>query len=271
MHMERAMTPRLIVSDLDGTLLGSDHTLHENTVEVLRALVKQGHHVALASGRHYHDMKVFRDQLNIPAHLISTNGAYVHDPDGVLLAGTHVAPEHAKTLIGLPRPPQVRLNLYRESGWHIDAEAPHLLSLHASTGFRYKVVSPEQMDTEGVGKVLYLGDPDALKKLETQAQAAHGDGLHITYSTIDSLEIMAGGVNKGVALTSLLERLGLTPAACLAFGDNLNDTEMLDVAGEAQVMANAHPDLFDRIKGAERIGHHGEAGVAKWLKKRFRL
>ena len=265
------MTPRLIVSHLDGTLLGSDHTQHESTVEVLRALAKQGHHVALASGRHYHDMKVFRDELDISAHLISTNGAYVHDPKGTLLAATHVDPEHAKTLIELPRPPQVRLSLYRESGWHIDADAPYLLSLHASTGFRYEVVPPAQMDTNGVGKVLYLGDPNALKQLETQARAAHGDGLHITYSTIDSLEIMAGGVNKGVALAALLERLDLTPAACMAFGDNLNDTEMLELAGEAQVMANAHPELFDRIKGAERIGHHGEAAVAEWLKKRFSM
>ncbi|HAA45991.1 MAG: hypothetical protein XD36_0359 [Halomonas sp. 54_146] len=265
------MTPRLIVSDLDGTLLGRHHTLHESTVEVLRALVKQGHHVALASGRHYHDMKVFRDELDIPAHLISTNGAYVHDPKGILLAANHVDPEHAKTLIGLARPPQVRLSLYRESGWHIDAEAPQLLSLHASTGFRYTVVPPAQMDTNGVGKVLYLGDPTALKQLEAHARAAHGEGLHITYSTANALEIMAGGVNKGVALAALLERLGLTPAECLAFGDNLNDTEMLNLAGEAQVMANAHPELFDRIKGAERIGQHDEAAVAEWLKKRFGL
>ena len=78
------------------------------------------------------------------------------------------------------------VSLYREAGWHVDAEAPHLLSLHASTGFAYEVVPPEQMDANGVGKVLYLGDPDALAELEAQAQAAHGDGLHITYSTVDS-------------------------------------------------------------------------------------
>ncbi|MCL7931146.1 HAD family hydrolase [Halomonas llamarensis] len=265
------MTSRLIVSDLDGTLLGSDHRLHESSVEVLRTLVKQGHHVALASGRHYHDMKVFRDQLAIPVHLISTNGAYVHDPEDALLAANHLAPEHAKTLIGLPRPPQVRLNLYRESGWHIDAEAPHLLSLHATTGFGYQVVPPDQMDTNGVGKVLYLGDPQALAQLEHLARAAHAHGLHITYSTANALEIMAGGVNKGVALTALLEKLHLTPAECLAFGDNLNDTEMLNLAGEAQVMANAHPELFERISGAERIGHHSETAVAQWLIQRFGL
>ncbi|MGM0825563.1 MAG: Cof-type HAD-IIB family hydrolase [Pseudomonadota bacterium] len=265
------MTPRLIVSDLDGTLLGSDHRLHDDTIDVLRQLHGRGHHVALASGRHYHDMKVFRDQLAIPAHLISTNGAYVHDPDGTLLAASHVAPEPARTLIELPRPPQVRLSLYRESGWHIDAEAPHLLSLHASTGFTYDVVPPAQMDSHGVGKVLYLGDPGALAELEACAQQAHGSALHITYSTTDSLEIMANGVNKGEALTSLLARLDLTPADCLAFGDNLNDTEMLSLAGEAQVMANAHPALFDRVSGGERIGHHGEAAVAQWLRKRFGL
>ncbi|WP_434984867.1 HAD family hydrolase [Vreelandella zhaodongensis] len=265
------MTSRLIVSDLDGTLLGSDHRLHESTIEVLRALVSQGHHVALASGRHYNDMRVFRDQLDIPIHLISTNGAYTHDPAGTLLSATHLEPAHAETLIQLPRPPQVRLSLYRENGWHVDAQAPHLLSLHASTGFTYEVVPPEEMDAKGVGKVLYLGDPDSLAQLEAHAHQACGQSLHITYSTTDALEIMAGGVNKGVALTALLETLKLTPAECLAFGDNLNDIEMLNLAGEAQVMANAHPALFDRIKGAERIGHHGEAAVAEWLKQRFGL
>lgn len=265
------MTSRLIVSDLDGTLLGSDHRLHDNTIEVLRALVAQGHHVALASGRHYNDMRVFRDQLDIPAYLISTNGAYIHAPDGTLLSATHLEPAYVETLIQLPRPPQVRLNLYRESGWYIDADAPHLLSLHASTGFRYEVVPQAAMDADGVGKVLYIGDPAALAQLECQAQEAHGHSLHITYSTIDSLEIMAGGVNKGVALTALLEKLKLTPVECLAFGDNLNDTEMLNLAGEAQVMNNAHPALFDRVSSAERIGHHGEAAVARWLAKRFAL
>ncbi|MGM0614835.1 MAG: Cof-type HAD-IIB family hydrolase [Pseudomonadota bacterium] len=265
------MTARLIVSDLDGTLLGSDHRLHASTVKVLRLLAEQGHHIALASGRHYHDMRVFRDQLDIPIHLISTNGAYTHDPAGQLLNASYLEPDHAQTLIQLPRPPEVRLSLYRESGWHVDAPAPHLLSIHATTGFTYQVVPPEQMDATGVGKVLYLGDPAALAELETQAHQAHGQGLHITYSTTDALEIMAGGVNKGVALTALLEKLGLTAPDCLAFGDNLNDIEMLNLAGEAQVMANAHPALFERVTGARRIGHHSDAGVAQWLTKRFAL
>ncbi|MBF8222460.1 Cof-type HAD-IIB family hydrolase [Halomonas sp. 328] len=265
------MTPRLIVSDLDGTLLGADHDLAPRTVEVLRALAERGHHLAFASGRHYQDMLAYRDRLGVPVHLISTNGAYLHDPAGRLLAARHLDAARARALIALERPAEVRLNLYRDDDWLIDAEAPRLLALHAATGFGYRVVAPDALDGERVGKVLYIGDPDHLARLEAQARAHHGEALHITYSTANALEIMAGGVNKGTALTALLERLGLTPGACLAFGDNLNDTEMLGLAGEAQVMANAHPALAGRVPEARRIGHHGEAAVAEWLSERFAL
>ncbi len=86
-----------------------------------------------------------------------------------------------------------------------------------------------------------------------------------------SLEIMAGGVNKGTALEALLATLDIDSEHCLAFGDNLNDTEMLSLAGEAHVMANAHPALFERVPVARRIGHHAESAVARHLQERFSL
>ena len=96
---------------------------------------------------------------------------------------------------------------------------------------------------------------------QAQAQAAHGDGLHITYSTVDSLEIMAGGVNKGVALAALLESLGLTAADCLAFGDNLNDTEML--------LGRRGPGDGQRSSGAS-IACQKPGGSATTAKQRWR-
>lgn len=265
------MTPHLIVSDLDGTLLDAGHDLSHTTVATLRALAERGHHLAFASGRHFRDMLAFRERLGVPVHLISTNGAYLHDPEGRLVAARHLAPSIARELIGLERPGTVRLNLYRDDDWLIDAEAPELLALHAHTGFGYRVAPPEALDGEGVGKVLYIGDPERLALLEAEALRRHGEALHVTYSMINSLEVMAGGVNKGTALAALLEALGLGPERCLAFGDNLNDTEMLGLAGEAHVMANAHPELPGRVPGALGIGHHAEDAVALHLRKRFSL
>jgi hydroxymethylpyrimidine pyrophosphatase-like HAD family hydrolase len=107
--------------------------------------------------------------------------------------------------------------------------------------------------------------------MEAQVRERHGDRLHVTYSTANALELMAGGVNKGSALASLLSRLSLGPEDCLAFGDNLNDSEMLALAGEAHIMANAHPELSSRVPGARSIGHHAENGVAECLRRRFSL
>ncbi|GHC31192.1 HAD family hydrolase [Aidingimonas halophila] len=265
------MTSHLIVSDLDGTLLGADHDLHPRTIETLKALAEAGHRIAFASGRHFRDMLAFRDRLGVPVHLISTNGAYVHDPEDRLVSSHHLHGELARDLIGLQRDPGVRLNLYRDDDWLIDAEAPQLLALHAHTGFGYRVASPEELDGERVGKVLYIGDPASLKELETTIRTRHGERLHITYSQMNSLEVMAQGVNKGRALAALLDKLGMSADRCLAFGDNLNDTEMLSVAGEAHVMANAHPELAGHVPHAEHIGHHDELSVARVLERRFAL
>lgn len=265
------MLPHLIVSDLDGTLLGADHDLHPETVETLRALAGRGHHLAFASGRHYCDLLAFRDRIGVPVHLISTNGAYLHAPDDRVLAARHLEAELARELIAIERHPEVRLNLYHDDEWVIDAPAPELLALHAHTGFGYRVVEPISLDGQGVGKVLYIGEPTRLAGLEAMIRQRHGERLHVTYSMANSLEVMAEGVNKGVALAALLERLNVAPEACLAFGDNLNDVEMLALAGHAHVMANAHAGLADKVPGAVRIGHHDEAAVARRLQTYFSL
>ncbi|KAA0011233.1 Cof-type HAD-IIB family hydrolase [Billgrantia pellis] len=265
------MIPHLIVSDLDGTLLDANHDLHSETVETLRLLAQSGHHLAFASGRHYRDMRAFRDRLGVPVHVISTNGAYVHDPAGELMISRHLEAELARELIALERHDSVRLNLYLEDEWLIDAPEPRLLAYHAHTGFGYRVVEPHRLDGDGVGKVLYIGEPERLARLEATIRVRHGERLHVTYSTVNSLEIMAGGVNKGTALKALLATLGIARERCLAFGDNLNDTEMLAHAGEAHVMANAHPELAGRVPDAHRIGHHAEIAVARHLRERFAL
>ncbi|GED21700.1 HAD family hydrolase [Halomonas halmophila] len=265
------MSPHLIVTDLDGTLLGADHALAGVTIDTFRTLAARGHRIVLASGRHYRDILAFRDQLGIEAHIISTNGAYTHAPDDALLDARPLPAALTRELIRLPRPDRVRLNLYHGDEWLIDAAAPELLALHAHTGFGYRVADLHALDGEGVGKVLYIGEPEALGVLEGEIRQLAGESLHITYSLENSLEIMATGVNKGTALNALLAQLDIPVERCLAFGDNLNDIEMLELAGEAHALANAHPALMDAVPDAMRIGSHDQAAVARHLMERFAL
>ncbi|MBZ9560056.1 MULTISPECIES: Cof-type HAD-IIB family hydrolase [unclassified Modicisalibacter] len=265
------MDPHLIVTDLDNTLLDAEHDLDDLTIETLRALSARGHHLALASGRHFLDIAAFRRRLGVPAYILSTNGAHLHAPDDTLIAEQWVPAELVRELVALPREADIRLNFYTNEEWLIDAPAPELLALHAHTGFGYRVADLAAHDGRGVGKVLCIGDPEALAALEASIPAGLGERLHLTYSMADSLEIMAQGVNKGAALERLLAHLDLPAERCLAFGDNLNDAEMLALAGHGFIMDNANPALFARVPRATRIDHHHPHGVARRLQRFFAL
>ncbi|GHB27817.1 Cof-type HAD-IIB family hydrolase [Salinicola rhizosphaerae] len=265
------MDPHLIASDLDSTLLDAEHRVDGLTRETLRTLAARGHRIALASGRHYQDIAAIRRQLEIPAWIISSNGAYVHDPEDTVVSETLVPPERVRELVDLPRPAAVRLNLYTRDRWLIDAEAPELLPLHAMTGFTYQVDDMQTVEQESIGKVLYIGEPALLAPLEAIIRKRHGDALHVTYSAANSLEIMQRGVNKATALSRALKALDLSTERALAFGDNFNDIEMLTLVGNAYVVANAHPDVVDQLPRATRIGAHHESAVAHTLRAFFDL
>jgi hydroxymethylpyrimidine pyrophosphatase-like HAD family hydrolase len=98
-----------------------------------------------------------------------------------------------------------------------------------------------------------------------------GDALYVTYSLPDCLEVMTSNVSKGRALQIVLESVGVDAAHCVAFGDNMNDIDLLETAGHPFMMNNANPDLITRLPNVPRIGNNFEAGVAHHLRKLFSI
>jgi hypothetical protein len=82
---------------------------------------------------------------------------------------------------------------------------------------------------------------------------------------------MTSNVSKGRALKFVLERLDVDASRCVAFGDNMNDIDLLETAGHPFMMNNANPDLITRLPHVPRIGNNFEAGVAHHLRKLFAL
>jgi hydroxymethylpyrimidine pyrophosphatase-like HAD family hydrolase len=78
-------------------------------------------------------------------------------------------------------------------------------------------------------------------------------------------------VSKGRALQVVLNQLDIDAARCVAFGDNMNDIDLLETAGHPFMMNNANPDLIARLPQVPRIGNNFEAGVAHHLRKLFLL
>lgn len=76
---------------------------------------------------------------------------------------------------------------------------------------------------------------------------------------------------RGARCASCSKRLGVDPAHCVAFGDNMNDIDLLETAGYPFMMNNANPDLALRLPKVPRIGNNFEAGVARHLRALFAL
>lgn len=272
--LQRPAMYELIATDLDGTLLNANHQLDPFTVATVGALAARGVPIVIATGRHHRDVAGICDRLRIRPYLITSNGARVHAPDDTLLDALNVP---AQTVQQIVQPEivgehgRVIVSLFCDDAWLIDRDAPHLLALHRDSGFGYRVTDIRAHHGDGIAKVLYIGDPADLADVAAKLAQRFGASLSVTYSLPNCLEVMAAGVSKGRALRVVLARLGIDASLCIAFGDNMNDVELLEAAGHPFMMGNANPDLIARLPSVPRIGNNFEAGVAHHLHKLFAL
>jgi Cof subfamily protein (haloacid dehalogenase superfamily) len=259
----------LVVCDLDGTLLNPRHRLGDYTREVLRRLRASGIDLMLASGRHAEDLRGLAAELGGRGGLISSNGAAVHDAGGKLLHHRALDPGCLDFLLHDPAFNQVHTNLYRLDDWLVERPEPYLLQYHQESGFAYRLVDFADMEPEPVLKVFFYGDHDHLQELDTLVHSRCPGRLATTFSLPVTLEVMAAGVSKGAALGSVLDRLGLTAAEVIAFGDGMNDLELLGAVGKGLVMGNADPRLKATLGHLEVIGTNADEAVAHYLDRLF--
>ena len=265
---------KLVATDLDGTLLNSDHQLDPFTVATVRRLAQADIQFVIATGRHYCDVAGIRDLLGVRSYLITSNGARVHAPDDTLIHARNLSSDAVRRLVQpgiVGEHGRVIVNLFADDAWLIDRHAPHLLAFHQDSGFRYEVIDMQAHHGGDIAKVLYIGDPGDLARIAARLEHEFGDALYVTYSLPDCLEVMTHDVSKGRALQFVLDRLDLHATHCVAFGDNMNDIDLLKTAGHPFMMNNANPDLFARLPWVPRIGNNFEAGVAHHLRKLFSI
>jgi len=256
---------KLIVCDLDGTLLTPEHRLGDYSRSVLARLRELGIEIMLASGRHFQDIRRLSDQLGGKGCLISSNGAAVHDRQARLVHRTVIDPECVDFLIGDPAFQGVHINVYRSEDWLVERPEPYLLQYHQDSGFAYRVTDLASMAPDDVLKVFFYGEPSMLKELEALILERYRERLTTTFSLPVTLEVMAQGVSKGAALGRVAEGLGIPLSEVIAFGDGMNDQEMLHLAGTGIRMANADPRLKEALPDLEEIGSNREESVARYL------
>ncbi|UQY43904.1 sugar/pyridoxal phosphate phosphatase YigL [Erwinia sp. PK3-005] len=261
----------VVASDLDGTLLSPDHRLTPYTKETLRLLTARGVHFVFATGRHHVDVSQMRDNLEIEAYMITSNGARVHNTAGELIFSHNLDEDIARELYALKYDdPDILTNVYRDDEWFLNRHRPEEERYFRESIFTYQVYEPGLLPTDGISKVFFIcDDAEKLVPLEEAILARWGDRVNVSFSFPTCLEVMAGGVSKGHALEEVSKLLGYSLASCISFGDGMNDKEMLIMAQKGYIMRNAHQRLKDLLPEMEVIGTNAEDAVPRKLRELF--
>ncbi len=260
-------TPRLIATDLDGTLLHDDKSVSPRTVAALAAAEEAGIEVFFVTGRPARWMDVVAEHVHGHGLAICANGAAVVD----LHAGREFVQVRA-----LPR--DAALSVVEA----LRAAAPGTsFAVELTTGINYEPDYPPFFKDPGANlataeELLHENTDESsapvLKLLAHHAEitpdeflalarSAASEYASITRSSPTSLlEISGHGVSKASTLALCCAERGITPEEVVAFGDMPNDVEMLSWAGTSYAMGNAHPDVITAASG--RTVANNEDGVA---------
>jgi len=260
---------KLIVADIDGTLLNHEHCITHYTKQTVSQLIEAGYEFMLASGRHFEDVYLISKQLGIEAGVISSNGARVHDSSGRLVYEDYIPAHRVKTVLDISRGFEVHRNVYQGDLWLVEEPHEALLAIHHLSGFEYQFQDFSEIDCQHIDNIYFNAPNDVLLKLEAELKKVLGKDLHITFTSAEYLEVMNMGVSKGHALDMVMQQKGLVAEQVMAFGDGLNDVELLQTAGHGVVMGNAIDRLKRVLPEAPRAQSNREEGLAHYLQTRL--
>ncbi|MEW1719650.1 Cof-type HAD-IIB family hydrolase [Streptomyces sp. NPDC093109] len=271
--------PRLIATDLDGTLLHDDKSVSERTVKALTAAEEAGIEVFFVTGRPARWMDIVSDYVHGHGMAICANGAAVVDlhSDGKLLRSRPLDRTVALDVVRALRDaaPGTTFAVETATGIHYEPQYPRfaedpavslgtaeeLLRASGPDAYAGAADAADAVDAVPVLKLLaHHTDltPDGFLAL---ARTAAGDRANITRSSPSALlEISGTGVSKASTLALCCAERGISSDEVVAFGDMPNDLEMLTWAGTSYAMGNAHPDVLAAASG--RTVTNNEDGVA---------
>lgn len=242
---------KLIASDLDGTLLqGGAQSLPEGVIPFIEELAtKHGILFVAASGRQYPNLVRLFGSASRHMAFICENGSLVFYQDK-LIASHAMEPAAALAIShDILSLPGCELQISGEKTCYLIPKNQRFLDRmvnHVKNNI--KVLSTPEEHPEPYYKISVFEESGIAKGHGPELLERHRDKAQCTISGQAWLDFVAPDVNKGRALTELIDLLGISPDECAAFGDNYNDLEMLSAVKYGYVMNNAIPEIKNRFE-----------------------
>ena len=266
--MSSNSVPRLVATDLDGTIVRSDGTISPRTIAALSRIEPAGARLVLVTGRPPRFMHTVVTAVGNQGMAICSNGAVIYDmhTDRIVAEQFIQPPELAEAACRL-RAAIPGIGLAVESARELAGDSryePGNWDGHASI----RRLPDAELFSRPAAKLLGRHPQLSADELLALATPAIADIVTVYHSNGPRLvEASAAGVTKASGLAGLAAKQGIPAAAVVAFGDMPNDLPMLAWAGTSYAVANAHPDVLAAVN--QVIASNDEDGVAQVIDRLF--
>lgn len=239
---------KLIASDLDGTLLqGGAQELTPRAIELVHQLTQKGVHFVAASGRQYDNERRLFAPIKDEISYIAENGSVCIHKGKVVSRGIIDDDLAFRIIREIKKNPAFEIVVSREDTCLIEDNDP---------AFVHHIVDIMKNTTEIVDDITQIKGPILKIAIANMHDGAHiidkylkylqdvfGSEIKVVTSGNIWIDFIAPGTNKGTALRHLMDLFDVSPKECVAFGDQYNDIEMLELAGISYAMSNAAPGI----------------------------
>ena len=238
---------KLVVLDIDGTLLNSNLELTERNETALKAAIADGAQVVLATGKTRNAGMKVAERLGLTTPGIYLQGLTIYEADGTISFQQTLDEAVARQVLTYGTERGFKFIAYSGTRMMIPRRDPEIMD----GLMRYHEPEPEVVGPlvnlvgkVSINKLMAIGEPRAITALRWQLEAQLNGAARLMQAGIASmLEILPPGASKGTALRHLLQRMNIDRAHVMAMGDAENDTEMLQLAGLGVAIGNASAAL----------------------------
>lgn len=256
---------KLVVSDLDGTLLGHDHQPGEVNQRAIEACKALGIDFMLASGRLAVSVLDYARALDLPGEHICGNGSYTaRASDGSFHHLQYLMDPALSRCIEVLKHHHLQAMLFGADTIYTDCQSPELEYL-LSFGEPGATLVPNLASGQHTSKILKVLVVLEAGPLDQELEAAMGKGIHMIRTGKRFLEFMSPGVSKGATLARIMAERGLQADEVMALGDNDNDVSMFQAVGYSFAMEGATPAA--KAAASHHTAAFHEHGVALALEK----
>lgn len=257
---------KVIISDLDGTLLNSDHRISDYTKQIFKELYNQNYLIIVATGRHHLDAMPIIETLGFPIYLVTSNGARIHAPNKELIFATNMESEAVKSVLAMDIPAEYTTVLFKENVWQTNKHNDKLLEFQTELNYVPELVNYKEVTDFDVIKIFFTHESHGkLIELRKKILEKHPGIFSHAFSLPHCLEFMDKSVDKSVAIARILEMEGFEFNQAISFGDGYNDEGMLNATSKGLLMGNAPDSLKNKLAHLEVISKNNEDGVANYL------